>query len=419
MVTATTTTAVTVTATSTQDTTQAGTSTVVVTPTQLASNEQPILVDAGPDPANFVSANVPYVSVTICVPGSTTQCQTIDHVTVDTGSSGLRIISGALTIPLPAENDSSGNPLGECTVFADGFVWGPVATADITVAGETASAVPVQIMIPSSSSPPVPSSCSSQNPTGGNGNEGVSVDTFGAKALIGVGLFMQDCGPGCTNLGNNSPLDVYYDCPSSGCTPTFVTTAQQVPNPVGLFAVDNTGVLIQLPSVPDGGTATVFGSLVYGIGTESNNGLGSATVYVVPDSGNDAGNIITAFAGRSYPQSFIDSGSNGYFFLDSALTGIQTCTGSLNNWYCPTTSPDNLTATNQGQNLSGGVGTPVPVNFSIEDTTTLFNTSNSAFSTLGGPNPGAFDWGLSFFYGKNLFTGLENVGNPVGPYFAY
>jgi Protein of unknown function (DUF3443) len=418
----------TVTATSTQDNTQAGTTTIIVSPTQLASNEQPILVDAGPDPAVFTSANVGFVSVTICVPGSTTQCQTIDHVTVDTGSSGLRIISEALTLALPAENDSSGNPLGECLVFADGFVWGPVVTADITVAGETASAVPVQIMIPASSSPPVPGNCSSQSPMGGNGNEGVSVDAFGAKALIGVGLFMQDCGPACTNLGNNSPPDFYYDCPSSGCTPTFVTTAQQVPNPVGMFAADNTGVLIQLPSVPDGGSPTVFGSLIYGIGTESNNGLGTATVYVVPDTGNNAGSIISEFLGQSYPQSVIDSGSNAYFFLDSAITGIPTCSGSLSQWYCPTTSPDNLTASNQGQNTSGPVGTPVPVDFSIEDTTTLFNTSNTAFSTLGGPsattcggsNPVClFDWGLAFFYGKNVFTGLENVGNPVGPYFAY
>jgi hypothetical protein len=184
-----------------------------------------------------------------------------------------------------------------------------------------------------------------------------------------------------------------------------------------------------LPSVPDGGSPTVFGSLIYGIGTESNNGLGTATVYVVPDTGNNAGNLISAFAGQSYPQSVIDSGSNAYFFLDSAITGIPTCSGSLSQWYCPTTSPDNLTASNQGQNTSGPVGTPVPVDFSIEDTTTLFNTSNTAFSTLGlpialtcgtGSNPVcAFDWGLTFFYGKNVFTGLENVGNPAGPYFAY
>jgi hypothetical protein len=366
---------------------------------------------------------VAFATITVCVPGTTT-CQTIDHVTVDTGSSGLRILSGVLTIPLPAANDSNGNPLYECTVFADGFVWGPVATANLTIAGEQTSAttpMPVQIMTPSTTSPAPPGSCSGQT-TGPN--EGGSVDAFGANAIIGVGLFQQDCGLACTTQNSTIP-DVYYDCPSSGCIPTYVTVSQQVPNPVTLFATDNNGVLVQLPTVPDGGLATVNGSLIFGIGTQSNNGLGSATVYPVPDTGNNAGDFITTFTGQSYPQSFVDSGSNGYFFLDSATTGIPTCSGNNlppNTWYCPTTSPDNLTATNQGQNALGqGVGNAVAVNFSIEDTTTLFSGNNTAFSTLGGTNPGAFDWGLSFFFGRNVFTAIDTLSTPggTGPYFAY
>ena len=66
----------------------------------------------------------------------------------------------------------------------------------------------------------------------------------------------------------------------------MVTAAQQVPNPVSLFTStgDDNGVLIQLPSVPNGGSAPPLnGSLIFGIGTESNNALGSATVYQVPD----------------------------------------------------------------------------------------------------------------------------------------
>ena len=419
----------TVTATSTQNTVVSGTASVTVNPQTAGSNVAPIVVDSGPDPANFISANVPFATVTICVPGTTT-CQTIDHVTVDTGSSGFRVVSSVLSLSLPAENLSSGNPLYECTVFLDGYTWGSVATANITVAGETASNVPVQIMIPSTTSPAPPSSCSSQT-TGPN--EGGSVDAFGANAIIGVGLFQQDCGAACTTQNSTIP-DVYYDCPSSGCTPTYVTIGQQLPNPVTMFAVDNNGVLIQLPSVPDGGSSTVDGSLVFGIGTETNNGLGSAVVYQVPDTGNNAGDFITTYSGQPYPQSFVDSGSNGYYFLDSAITGIPTCGGNLppNTWYCPATSPDNLTATNQGENSSGtGVGSAVPVNFSIEDTTTLFNTNNTAFSTLSGPlaatcgtgsNPAcAFDWGLSFFYGKNMFTAIDTMSTPggTGPYFAF
>jgi len=413
-------TSVTITATSVQDSTKSGTATVTVNPVQTANNVAPIMVDSGPKGLTPPSVNVPFVTIMICVPGSTTQCQTIDHVTVDTGSSGLRIVSSpVLTISLPPENDASGNPLDECLVFADGYVWGPVATADIYVAGEKASSVPVQITIPATSSPPVPSSCSKQNPLGGNGNEGGSVDAFGANALIGVGLFRQDCGEPCVS---SSPPQ-YYDCPSSGCNPTNVALAQQVANPVVLFTGDNNGVLIQLPTVPDGGSQNPTGSLIFGIGTQSNNQLGSANIYPVPDTGNNKGNFITAFNGNSCPQSFIDSGSNGIFFLNTAATGIPLCANPNQSWYCPTTSPDNLSATNQGQSTSGPVGSPIPVSFSIENAATLFknNGGSTAFSTLGGPNPGAFDWGLSFFFGRNVFTAIENLnaGGTMGPYFAY
>jgi hypothetical protein len=414
---------VTITATSVQNTGVSGTAAVIVS-TALTGNVQPIVVDAGPEPQTFIDADEAFTSVTICVHGTST-CQTIDHIQVDTGSVGLRLISSVLTITLPPENDSSGNPLDECAVFSDGYVWGPVATADITMAGEQAAAAPVQIIIPSSSSPAVPSSCSSQSPMGGNGNEGGSsnsnsVSTLGANGIIGVGLFQQDCGEFCVN--NSTNPTVYYDCPSSGCTPTTATLAQQVPNPVAMFATDNNGVLIQLPAAPNGGSASVSGSMIFGIGTQSNNGLGSATIYPVPDTGSNAGNIITTFSGHSYPASFLDSGSNGIFFLDSSTTGIPMCTGQNSKWYCPTTSPDNLSATNQGQDANGNpVGTAGTVNFTIEDASTLFTSGNTAFSTSGGPNPGAFDWGLAFFFGRNVFTAIDGMSTPggTGPYFAY
>jgi hypothetical protein len=406
----------TVTATSVQNTTIAGTAVVTVNPTASGGNVAPLTVDAGPAGLGYVSTNVAFTTVLVCIPNTTT-CQTIDHVMVDTGSSGLRLLSaaagGEFNLSLPPENDSNGNPLGECQVFLDGYVWGTVNTADVVMLGETGSSVPVQVILPSTSSPGVPSTCSSQNPSGGAGNEGDSLNAFGANGLIGVGLFPQDCGGFC--VSNSTNPTVYYDCPSSGCNPTTATLAQQVPNPVTKFPVDNNGVVIELPSVPDGGSPTVSGAMIFGIGTQSNNGLGSAQVYNVPDSGNGAGTLTTTFNGNSMP-GFLDSGSNGFFFNDSSIT---LCTGALKSWYCPSPSPDNLTASNQGTSMNTGV----QVNFSIENAGALFQGANSAFSTLGGPyisTPAAFDWGLSFFYGKNVFTAIDGSsapGNP--PYFAY
>ncbi len=432
---------VTITATSTQNTTISGSASVTVNPgTSSNNNVAPIVVDNGPQ--NIGSVNVAYVTVTVCIPGGA--CQNIDHVQVDTGSEGLRLLSTASGGEFNSSGFSpemvGGNPLDECLVFADGFVWGPVYTATVTMTntGETASSVPVHVIIPGSSSPGVPQTCSSQNPSGGNGNEGGSLMALGANGILGVGPFQNDCGPYCVQDGSscngtgNAPC-VYYTCSGNSCSPANVSEAQQVPNPVVGFPSDNNGVLVQLPTVPDGGSPsslcqTNTCSLIFGIGTESNNAISlAANVYPIPDQGNDPGSIITTFNGQTYPESFLDSGSNGLFFLDSSTTGIPTCTGFTNasDWYCPNPSPKSLTVTNQGQNSNGSpTGPAVQVTFSIENASTLFNSNNgnnTAFSTLGGPNPGAFDFGLSFFFGKNVFTAIDGASTPggTGPYFAY
>ena len=152
------------------------------------------------------------------------------------------------------------------------------------------------------------------------------------------------------------------------------------------------------------------GSLVFGIGTRANNSLGTATVYTV----DGFGDFTTVFQNKSYPSSFIDSGSNGFFFLDSATAGIPACRVST-DFYCPTT-PLSLQATNRGQNGASGA-----VSFSVASADTLFNSPNFAFNNLAGPNSGGFDWGLSFFFGRIVFTAIEQQTTPsgLGPYFAY
>ena len=408
-------TSVVIVATSASDKTRSATVTITVNPVQQANNVQPIVVDSGPQPASFVVANEAFVTVTVCAPGTDT-CQDIDHVLLDTGSSGLRLLSsaagGELSLVLPNLLDSNGNPLMECLVFLDGYVWGNVATADIRLADEKAAAAPVQVIIPFSVPPAVPGSCSNQTI---GPNEGNSLMALGANGIIGLGVFQQDCGPACTTANGTIP-PFYYDCTDSGCTPIYTTLVEQVTNPVVLFATDNNGVLIQLPTVSNGGSLNVAGSLIFGIGTQSNNRLGTATVYTVPDSGANAGDITTTFNGTSYPSSFIDSGSNGIFFLDPNSTGVPLCAKPADSWYCPAMSPYPLSATNQGLNENKDT-----VNFSIEDASALFSTSNTAFSTLGGPNAGAFDWGLTFFFGRSVFTAIENLNTPggAGPYYAY
>lgn len=406
-------TAVTITATSTQDNTKSGSATVTVNlaatvnPPATGNNVQPIVVDGGPPGLgqNYYINGV-FTSVKVCAPGSTTNCQTIDHVLVDTGSVGLRLLStagsGEFSLSLPQQTAPDGNPLVECTPFLDGFTWGPIVLADIYLGGEVASSTPIQVIAPAGV-PTVPSSCES---TGTNQN---TLSQLGTNGILGVGLFLQDCGEAC----NHQLLSFYYSCPSTGCVETLIRTAQQLQNPVSKFANDNNGVIIELPAIPDTGQATVSGSLVFGIGTQSNNGLGSAVVYTTTANGNF---FTTTYNSKSYDDSsFIDSGTNGLYFLTTADTGLPLCQGNYSGFYCPT-AEKSFTTTNTGSNRASGT-----VTFNIANAQTLLDSSNTAFNNLGGIYDGGFDYGLPFFFGRNVYVAIENQNTPggVGPYWAY
>ena len=414
----------TITATSQQNPKVTGT--VPVTVATGVNNKMSIVVDLGPT-GNYV--NGLFASVTVCTPNTTT-CQTIDHVLVDTGSIGLRLLAqgtaGGKLDPttFPLQVDASSNPIGQCNQFVDGFTWGSVALATIQMAGEvtgtvpgsTGAGVPIQI-VGDPRVPSVPPSCTS---TAGDES---TLATLGAYGVLGIGTYQQDCGAGCVS-GTAAP-NVYYSCSGGTCTPTFLGLAQQVTNPVWVFPNDNNGVLIQLPTVPSGGTTTVSGSLIFGIGTQSNNGLGSATVF---DTDSNA-YFTTTFNGLPNKCSYIDSGSNAYFFPSSNYPQLNPCQTTNTRFYCPATLLS-LTASNQSAaNTNGATGT---VPFNVGNANTLFsNAQYSAFSELGGPNGpvgnncGSFAWGLPFFYGKanGVFTAIEQqpvTGTVyVGPFWAY
>jgi hypothetical protein len=365
------------------------------------NNVAPAVVDRGPK--GLQSVNVLYTTVTLCKPGTTT-CQTIDHIEVDTGSTGLRIVSSVLdpTLMLPAQTASNGNPVVECYQYSDGFNWGPVLTADVQIGGETASAVPIQIA-GGAASTPVPADCSSA------GSEEDTVSAFGGNGLIGLGFQTADCGSACEST--TAPRKgAYYSCAGTTCTAASVPAANQVQNPVALFPTDNNGVAITLPAIDPGGQATVTGSLIFGIGTQSNNGLGSAQILTLDTSGQ----FTTVYNGQTLGASFIDSGSLAYGFPDSS---IPQGSGNLTGFYCPT-STLNLTATSTGQNKIG-IATP----FVVGNASTLYVNGDAALNDLAitAFTPNYFDWGLPFFYGRTVFTAISGASTPggTGPYFAY
>jgi hypothetical protein len=384
------------------------------------------IVDQGPaelNNAGVAAVDIMYVNVTVCVPGSTTNCQTIDHIQVDTGSAGLRIVSSVLNSSLLNDLQAvtaGGTPVAECLQFVDGYSWGPLVTADVHVggsdsatSGESAPNIPIQIIGTSTYS--VPAACVDTGATPEN-----TVAEFGANGIIGVGLFAQDCGSGCSVAGNGW----YYTCSSSSsCTSVGLPTGSQLTNPVAAFAAnssgvaDNNGDIIELPMLGATGATTVNGYLIFGIGTESNNALSSSATVITTD---DEGYVSASFLGSTFSQSYLDSGSNSIDFVDS---NIANCTSSSNapSFMCPT-STQSLSVTFTGQNSQSAL-----MDFSIANANTLFTdySNNAAFNDLGAPvgsgGSDTFDMGLPFYFGVNVYTAIQGMvaGSTTGPYFAF
>jgi hypothetical protein len=373
-----------------------------------------LVVDPGPANLDNPYTNGLFASAKLCVPGTTT-CQTFDHLLVDTGSVGVRVLESELTLALPEVTNVNGLPLSECTPFVDGTAWGPVRMADVKLGGELAANLPIQVIGVGTFA--MPTSCT--------GSPITDFQTLAANGILGVGVSLQDCGASCAprpvRLGPTNE-GLYYECPSTqSCTVADVPPAQQVAHPVAAFPVDNNGVIIQLPTIAASGVPSVPGLMTFGIGTQANNGLGSAAVLAL----NARGYVSTTFpvGGTATYTGYLDSGSNGLFFLNAAKSNLPLCTGkNLSSFYCPA-STTNLSAL-----LSSINGASATVAFSVANAAKL-NASAFAFSNLAGPMPGfptdlnvpGFDWGLPFFFGRTVYTAIEGQSTPagVGPYFAF
>ena len=383
-------------------------------PLPTGPNVAPLIVDAGPAQAGV---NLPSVTVTICVPGTTT-CQTINHILVDTGSTGLRIVAEALApvmFSLPFAKTAASDPMYECLLFADGYSWGSVRHADVQLADGKASSLAIQLIgdPPPPALPTAPADCTG-TPSVPSQN---TVAAIGANGILGISVFLEDCGAGCVNSANPIPgQGFYYGCPANVCVGTTVALTAQLQNPVSQFGTNNNGVSIVLPAITAVGKPTVTGALVLGIDTQSNNQLGSATVLSVSPL---SGNFTVVFNGKTYTGAgFMDSGSNGNFFDDSSLQACSFNTG----FYCPPTAVT-LSATNQGVGASSATST---VSFSVASLDALSNANPgfAAYDNIAGPMPATvtgFDWGLPFFFGRSVAIAFEGrtTAAGAGPFFAY
>jgi hypothetical protein len=347
------------------------------------------------------------VSVTICIPGSqgANQCATIDHMQVDTGSVGVRVLASALGSALagslPAQtgatDDPTGNaPIAECAQFNSGYSWGAIKRADVTIGSKVAGNMPIQVIADGKYS--TPSDCLSRGGTNLN-----TVAAMGANGVVGISPARRDYAAAATSV---LPGTYYYCMSATSCTSTRVALDTQVMNPVANFTSDNNGTIIRLPALPAGGQASATGELVFGIGTQSNNALPSnANILTL----NQYGYFTTTYKGSQYV-SAIDSGSNANFFTDYTVL-------YSGDWFVPTTTLS-LSAILTG---ATGASTPVTVPFSLANGVSLVANQYAAYDSLGSPMYSMFLWGLPFFYGRSVYTALSNstIGTQTGPFIAF
>ena len=86
-----------------------------------------------------------------------------------------------------------------------------------------------------------------------------------------------------------------------------------------------------MPPVSNTGAPSATGTLVFGIGTQSNNALAASQTFTT-DAYGDLNNSV--FNGTTV-QAFLDSGSNAYFFADSSLA---QCGSNFAGFYCPSSA---------------------------------------------------------------------------------
>jgi hypothetical protein len=360
------------------------TSNQTITPAAAVANQVQVQVTGATG-----AMNAPLVSVTICEPNAS-NCSTISNVLLDTGSTGLRLFKSAMpALSLPSEtNPSTGDSVAECLNFAGGVAWGSMVTADVKMAGETASSVPIQVIDNSSSV--LPTSCSSQNTL-------LTQSGLMANGVLGIAS-PRDCGDGCITAGTGS---WYYDCAATSCTSYGAPWAQQATNPVTLFASDNNGVILSFPGLATGVSQAVVGTLTFGLDTQTDNS--SSGVSMVQGVSNG---MSTTYSGMSMTAIF-DSGSSADYISSAPFA---TCTIYSEQWFCPTTT------TSQSVSFSGGAAS-LPVTFSIANAQTVLAQSGYAYANVAADDAlfdeAYLDLGMSYLFGHNLFLGYPGTTGNV------
>jgi hypothetical protein len=383
------------------------------------------------------NANILYATVKVCHPVSGV-CVDIDHVQVDTGSVGLRVLASkvkSLNLP-PLELSSSPDPVAnswECFPFVIGGLWGANAKAVVGLGLQKTGQLAIQLI---EDDPAAALKPTADCIAAADNNVLSSAGALGSNGILGVGSTNLDCGFVCQDgsYATNSTFVQYYSC-AQGATSTAAcsTTAKvpvnlQVSNPISALSNSayRTGVVLAMPAVTTPGAVSASGELIFGVDTLSNNTVPLSAQKVllgVNTSNMDSYLNITTrvtLGGtvQIFTSSYLDTGTNGLFFTDTSPSPIARCAGST--WYCPKSELSLNALLSDGGNTGFN---SVNVPFQVGNAEALFSTSNSAFGDAAGAAPTgstSFAWGMPFFYGKKVYMSIWDItGAVVAPWYAW
>lgn len=413
--------------------------------TRAVQTDNNLLVSVEDGPRGFQlapNANILYATVTVCSPTDTSQCVSIDHVQVDTGSVGLRVLASKVkSLNLPPVEIASAPTVNtwECFPFVIGGLWGANAKAVLGLGRQSTGVVAVQLIEDDPNAAlQAPANCLAA------ADQQIlsSAAALGSNGILGIGSTNLDCGQVCLDgsYAANNTFVQYYGCPqgaasTAACSTTASVAANlQVSNPVSALqnSAYRNGVVLAMPAVNDPGALSAAGELIFGLDTTA--GTSSLSSNMVPPGatkvqlGVDPGNInaylnVTTQLTRgssvlTFASSYLDTGTNGLFFTDSSPTPLALCNGST--WYCPVRA-----LTLDAVLSDGGSPTqnPVALKFQVGNAEALFSTSNSAFGSLAGTAPSgstSFAWGMPFFYGRRVYLSIWDITGPVvAPWYAW
>jgi hypothetical protein len=397
--------------------------------------------------------NKPCVEVTLCDSLTGLKCETISDILLDTGSFGLRVFKSAFTQLEPYDsnkvakdfefisksNAGVNGKLVQCATFGDGTAeWGPVMKAHVILGGEEAVHIPIQVIDRDFAN--YTAACMNTVDQSPPGQDAASA---GFNGILGVGLFAEDCGEICqvfntTLYFNCDPSDTSAPPQNSPCKPTnALVSTEQLKNPIAALGVDNNGLIVQLPIVPQGGAESVEGNVILGIDTRTASSVGyadnSASSGLITftaaeeNPGDNFAYFKTIYRGTTYPTSFLDTGSNGLYFDAPSSAVIKDCTALSAPWFfCPDSEISLQAQTQSADGLISSI-----VNFKIIGLQDLFEPNRVFYNFGGDAGTGdnnsnhdptiSFDWGLPFFLGRNVYNGINGKTSSLGtgPYWAY